>query len=649
MALRGPTLLVLCIIACKNDPPCTPGTTKVDGECVDIEADTGEDASGADADEDGFATPEDCDDKDPAVYPDAKEFCDGIDNDCDGEIDEADAVNADTYFVDADLDGFGDPSSTVTSCELEEGMSTDDTDCDDTAETAHPGAEEIWYDGIDNDCLGGSDDDADGDGYAGGDAGVDCDDGNPAIHPDAPEVCGDGTDNNCDGSLGECGRTGSLTTDDADAWLYGATHDNWAGAQVMLASDVTGDGATDLIIGAPRDDLSTANAGTAYVVPGPTAGVGLLADIAHPITGYGNGDLAGSVIIAPGDLDGDGQNDLLIGAPGAGSEPGAGALYMAPGPISEAFDLADSPGWVIGHQEDLGVGSIAAAVGDQDGDTLPELLIGTPLYGEAGAAWVIGGAPEMETSIEDGFALTGSEPGDAAGTSVADVGDINGDGISDMAVGAPGADTSTPGGDSFTDAGVVYILLGPVLRETALSDADAIHRGIDNADNSGSTLAGTGDLDGDGTADIAVGAPGASGQAGKVFIIAGPATSDGPLALATAQVIGVEAFGELGASLASAGDANSDGLMDLLIGAPQTGGGTGHAVLFYGPITGSLTADEADLSITGDSPGHRLGASLAGGQDIDGDGTHDLLIGVPGEDTAGDGAGAALIFFSIGS
>jgi len=168
----------------------------------------------------------DCDDSNVAISPAATELCNGLDDDCDGTVDEADALDASTWFADADLDGYGDLASTTAACDQPTGFLTDSSDCDDHDDDIHPGATELC-DGIDNDCDGSSDEDdaadastwyadVDGDGYGDpsttsaactqpggyqGD-GTDCDDGDSAVNPGAVEIC-DGLDNDCDGVTDE--------------------------------------------------------------------------------------------------------------------------------------------------------------------------------------------------------------------------------------------------------------------------------------------------------------------------------------------------------------------------------------------------------------------------------------------------------------
>jgi PKD repeat protein len=164
----------------------------------------------------------DCDDNNAAVYPNNIESCDGIDNDCNGQVD--DNITVSSYYLDADNDGYGDEGTTTTACSKPEGYVLQSGDCDDNDASIHPDAEDIC-DGIDNNCNGAFDEDgdfstfykdADGDGY--GDPNIsislciqpngfvrqggDCNDNNPDINPDQVEIC-DGLDNNCNGAIDE--------------------------------------------------------------------------------------------------------------------------------------------------------------------------------------------------------------------------------------------------------------------------------------------------------------------------------------------------------------------------------------------------------------------------------------------------------------
>ncbi len=194
-----------------------------------------------DADGDGTPSVYDCNEGNPDVNPNADEICDGIDNDCDGSVDQG-AVDATTWFADVDLDGFGDAATSVEDCAQPTGFVADSSDCDDTQDDTFPGNTEIC-DGIDNDCIGvvdaGAVDmttwyiDADSDGF--GDAttsveacteptgyvadSTDCDDAQEDTFPGSPEVC-DGIDNDCDGDA-DTGAVDALTwyiDDDLDGF-----------------------------------------------------------------------------------------------------------------------------------------------------------------------------------------------------------------------------------------------------------------------------------------------------------------------------------------------------------------------------------------------------------------------------------------------
>lgn len=146
----------------------------------------------------------DCDDTEVTTYPGADEYCDGEDNDCDGVIDEDTALDAKTWYADADGDTYGDATVTDVECYQPSGYVSDDTDCDDTDSDIYPGATEVPYDGIDDDCDGSDLTDVDGDGYDwdGVFGGTDCDDTDAAINPGATESA-DGADEDCDGTVDE--------------------------------------------------------------------------------------------------------------------------------------------------------------------------------------------------------------------------------------------------------------------------------------------------------------------------------------------------------------------------------------------------------------------------------------------------------------
>ncbi|MEC7986894.1 MAG: MopE-related protein [Myxococcota bacterium] len=188
-----------------------------------------------DVDGDGFTQDEDCDDNDSQIYPDAIEQCDGLDNNCDGEVDEG-VMN--TFYIDEDFDGFGDIDQPIDACEAPDGASTVGTDCDDQNETIFPGGIEIC-DGLDNNCDEEIDNgvgstfyvDNDADGYGNPATGQvlcaeeegmvelsgDCDDNNNSIHPGVDEIC-DEIDNNCDGEVDEGVASEYYTDADGDGY-----------------------------------------------------------------------------------------------------------------------------------------------------------------------------------------------------------------------------------------------------------------------------------------------------------------------------------------------------------------------------------------------------------------------------------------------
>ena len=181
-----------------------------------------------DDDGDGVPAAEDCDDLDGTAYPGAEERCDGRDNDCDGEIDESDAVDPDTFYADADTDGYGDPDTTIDACDQPEGTVDNKLDCDDTDPDLNP--ETAWYRDRDSDGHG----DPETAQYActGAEGSIrvagDCDDRDASVYPDAPERCNT-VDDDCDGDIDE-------DAEDASTWYPDADGDGFGDALGALAA-----------------------------------------------------------------------------------------------------------------------------------------------------------------------------------------------------------------------------------------------------------------------------------------------------------------------------------------------------------------------------------------------------------------------------
>ncbi len=428
------------------------------------------------------------------------------------------------------------------------------------------------------------------------------------------------------------------------------------GWSVSSAGDVNGDGFADLIVGAPQG-----YAGEAYVVFGGLGGFGAADGTGRPvldlttltaaqgfiIQGDLGGDLAGYSVSTAGDVNGDGFADLLVGAV-VGNDGGlnAGEAYVVFGGPGN-FGLADGAGrqvidlTTLGATQgfivqgdatfDLAGGSVATA-GDVNGDGFADLIIGATsgddggagageayvVFGTAGGFGAVDGTGRRVIDLTtlspaQGFIIQGDAAGDRAGYSVSSAGDVNGDGFDDLIVGAMGGD------DGGTGAGEAYVVFG--------------------------TAAGFGTLDGTGrrVIDLTALAP------AQGFVIQGHAADD-----------------RAGRSVSGAGDVNGDGFADLVVGAPSGGGGTfpvGEAYVLFGgagtfgavDVTGRAVMDLTTLTpaqgfiIQGDAPGDQAGFSVSSAGDVNGDGLDDLIVGAPaGDDTPDIGAPSYVVFGTVG-
>ncbi len=475
-----------------------------------------------------------------------------------------------------------------------------------------------------------------------------------------------------------CNSAGSvpgMDTDlgDSNASFWGEFSDDGAGFSVAGAGDVNGDGYDDILIGARNNDDGGSNAGQTYVIFGNKSSWTMDTDLSNAdasFWGEDMGDNSGWSIAGAGDVNGDGYDDILIGAwynDDGGSI--AGQTYLVLGKASGwsmDTDLSNADASFWGEDAGDQSGWTVAGAGDVNGDGYDDILIGAWRNddggSDAGQTYLILGMASgwsMDTDLSNADAsFIGEDAGDYSGCSVAGAGDVNGDGYDDILIGAWGDDD----GGGF--AGQTYLVLGKASgwsMDTNLSKADASFWGEDALDWAGCTVAGAGDVNGDEYADILIGATGDDDggvNAGQTYLILGKASGwsmDANLSTANASFWGEDTEDRSGGSVAGAGDVNGDGYDDILIGAygnDDGGSDAGQTYLILGKASGwSMDVDlsNTDASFWGEKSVDWAGRSVAGAGDVNGDGVDDILIGAFYSDEAGIDAGQTyLVFYDDG-
>ena len=399
------------------------------------------------------------------------------------------------------------------------------------------------------------------------------------------------------------------------------------------------------------------------------------------LEGVAVGDWAGSNVRAVGDVNGDGDDDLLVGAMCAEGDPTGcwnGSAYLLYGPVTASRSLSSADATYTWAIDDL-VGRYGESAGDVDGDGLADLLLGVPAgyYGNRGNLAVVYG-PAASVSINAADVFVQASAGEAfAGVFGAD--DLDGDGLSDVMVGASttgvllytaptpttargdavelrcSGDMGTAAargdlnGDGLEDVALgcvsddaAFVFYGPITSNLGQADADVDLSAEAAGDGAGSLVRLLPDLGGDGLDDLAVGAYFADGSAGVVYLLEAPAT--GSLGTATARLSGTTAGDWLGWQGLSEGDVDGDGNPDLLLGGGYAGSdNAGAAWLLYGPFAGSVSVSTG-RSWSGSDTNAYAGFDVTL-HDLDSDGLSDVLIGVPGPDAS---AGAAYAFWGAG-
>ena len=627
-----------------------------------------------DVDGDGFPDAVDCSVDNVDIFPGQAETCDGLDNDCDGRVDE-DPVDGTLFGWDADGDGFGGSNQQV-ACDVPEGFVAQLGDCDDANDKSFPGAEERC-DGYDNDCDGVAEDppvpwypDTDGDGFGDGEIAVyscaaiyghttdgsDCDDDRPGAYPGAYERC-NGADDDCDESVDEEAIDAPSWAPDGDGDGFGDITEGVVSCEVVEGSVDNADDCddedrdifpwADEICGDGIDQDCNGVADNTCTVTWNAvsdAAVWLESDTHHALR---------RLVIA--DMDDDGDDDVIAGwhqdggAVVIASAPLEGVVPYAPDLLGDnasdfGYELArvgeqlavsaprqDEVGAVYlfslpgleleatlwGAREDAALGRFGLEGGDLDGDDIADVVASSA---EDDATFVFMGPLTADRSTDDADALV-----KATGFEQLAVGDLNGDGIDDLV-------------SPYRTLSEVYGWYGPLSGEQPTSAADILIVGA-ASDYFGGAVA-IGDHDGDGHNDLAV-----SGyynstlatQAGSVWVF------DGPQQTESLQLAHTESYAYLGSYNSGAvdlADLNHDGRADLLASAASDDLNTnnsGTVVIVHGSLGGGVVStEEADVLITGgyySFCGYGLGVG-----DVTGDEVHDLAISCYGYAGTAQGA-----------
>ena len=594
---------------------------------TDADSDTDTDLDTVDDDGDGFSEAEgDCDDESPSINPSATDIAgDDVDQNCDG-----------VDGTDADGDGYASNAS-------------GGTDCDDLEPGVHPGADEVWYDGVDQDCDGASDYDQDGDGYdAATHDGDDCDDVAVEINPAAEEECGNGVDDNCDGGAAGCAPSGTLVLDTADAILVGENEDDQAGQYYAGGSDLTGDGLPDLVVGAPGYYTDEQSGGAVYLLGSIPAGESTLSTSLTLLSAGGTMQGVGTAVVMPGDITGDGQDDLLIGAHNDDqTATNAGSIVVIAGPITGSTSIEASHAYLLGQTENEHAGYQVDGAGDIDGDGTNDIVVAAHYPGSSDkVVYILHGPISGQGSL--GNADTQIRSSVSTNTrfakSVSGAGDVNGDGLDDIVIGADYV------GDGGFYAGAAYVFFGPVSGVSETSEADLVLVGEDDYDYAGRAVADAGDVNADGYGDLVVGAAGIHGTGGA-YVVLGPRSGTMDLSSADATLYGEATDDYAGESVSSAGDVDDDGDSEVLVGAYYAdlpGDKSGAAYMVLGPITGGVTLGSADVRMEGEAEGDMLGYRVSSIGDLDSNGSDDIAVGALHSNRGIDNGGALFVFYSIG-
>ncbi|MFT3705933.1 MAG: FG-GAP-like repeat-containing protein [Agriterribacter sp.] len=415
------------------------------------------------------------------------------------------------------------------------------------------------------------------------------------------------------------------------------------GNSVSGAGKVNGDSFTDILVGASNYNSQQGLSGGAFIFKGSASGI--IANVTDTLLGAASNQGFASNVLGAGDVNGDGYADVTVDAPGYSLiEPLEGALFVYYGRQNDFGNPVDNI--LEGNQANASYGAGISGAGDVNGDGYSDLLVGAPLYdnGEIDEGVVFlyyGSSTGIHTTSV--VMLEANQANAHFGNAVSGACDVNGDGYGDIIVGAPLYDNGQ------TDEGAAFLFLGSSsgLLNTPSSTLES------NQANAafGSSLSRAGDTNGDGYSDIIIGAPlydNGQTDEGVAFVYTGSAS--GINAIPATILESNLASSAFGTSVSGAADVNGDGYSDVIIGAPTFTNGEsneGAAFVYHGSGSGIVTP--AAIMLEANQADAGFGSSVSGAGDVNGDGFSDIIVGALNYDNGETDEGVAFVYYGSAS